>query len=94
VNYGIAQVQLAVILNERYADLQASLVDTLCLEEEGSNCNFVSHESRKIRCAYSSKLHVCAVPTEESLNSFKVVVVVVVVVLLSSLIRESDCLAN
>ena len=64
-------MQLAVILNERYADLQASLADTLCLEAERSNCNFVPHGSRKIRCAYSSKIHVCAVPTEESLNSFK-----------------------
>jgi hypothetical protein len=71
MNYGIAQVQLAVILNERYADLQASLVDTLCLEAEGSNCNFVPHGNRKIRCAYSSKLRVCAMPFAEILNSFK-----------------------
>jgi hypothetical protein len=51
VNYGIAQGQLAVILSERYADLQASLVDALCLEAEGSNCNFIPHRSRKIRYA-------------------------------------------
>jgi hypothetical protein len=71
VNYGIAQVQLAVILNEHYADLQASLVHTLCLEAEGSNCSFVPHGSRKIRCAYNSKIQDCAVPTEERLNRFK-----------------------
>jgi len=71
VNYGIAQGQLAVILNEHYADLKASLVGILCLEAEGSNCNFVPHGSRKIRCSYNSNIHVCVVPTEESLNSFK-----------------------
>jgi hypothetical protein len=67
VNYGIAQVQLAAILNECYADLQASLVEISCLEAEGSNCKYVPYGSRKIRCAYSSKLHVYAVPTKESL---------------------------
>lgn len=72
MNYGIAQGRLAVILNEHYADLKASLVGILRLEAEGSNCNFVPHGNRKVRCAYNSKLDVCAVPTEESLNSFKV----------------------
>lgn len=70
MNYGTAQGQLAVVLNEHYADLKASLVGILCLEAEGSNCNFVPHGSKKIRCANNSKL-LCAVPIEEIRNSFK-----------------------
>ena len=65
----IVQEQLVAILNERHADLKASLVDILCLEAEGSNCN-----GRKIRFASCSRPLVCALSTEDSLIVLKVVV--------------------
>jgi hypothetical protein len=64
--------ELVAILNEHHADLNASLVDILLLEAEGSNSN-----SRKIRFEKISRPHTCAQSTGDSLVYVLLKVVVV-----------------